>query len=198
MSSPVTVTKEDVLRLADKAIREHPTCMPNSDPRFPPSLYYRFLYWLADFMRPEFAVELGVCGGGGVRALALGAGMSGTVIGCDVDKYWHERMEQLLREHHNFQYWFRDSVVAATDFFRRHPWKFVDILFIDTTHTRERTLQEFEAWHPILAPGAVVILDDIERKEMDNVHLDLPGEWVSLHALHDTHGFGCLLGCKER
>jgi len=36
----------------------------------------------------------------------------------------------------------------------------VDLLYIDSEHTRESTIDEFEAWRPALQPGAVVVFDD--------------------------------------
>jgi Methyltransferase domain len=44
----------------------------------------------------------------------------------------------------------------------------VDLLFIDSSHTREATLQEWHAWRPRLAPGALVVFDD-------HGHPDFPG-----------------------
>ena len=36
----------------------------------------------------------------------------------------------------------------------------VDFLFIDSTHERDDTIAEFSAWHPHLAPGALVVFHD--------------------------------------
>jgi predicted O-methyltransferase YrrM len=44
----------------------------------------------------------------------------------------------------------------------------VDLLFVDSSHDREPTVAEVEAWRPNLAPGALVVLDDIG-------HPDYPG-----------------------
>jgi predicted O-methyltransferase YrrM len=44
----------------------------------------------------------------------------------------------------------------------------VDMLFIDSTHEREGTLEEFRAWEPRLEPGAVVAFHDY-------AHADFPG-----------------------
>jgi hypothetical protein len=42
------------------------------------------------------------------------------------------------------------------------------MLFIDSTHEREGTLEEFRAWEPRLEPGAVVAFHDY-------AHADFPG-----------------------
>jgi predicted O-methyltransferase YrrM len=59
----------------------------------------------------------------------------------------------------------------------------VDLLFIDSTHTREDTLAEFRAWGPHLGPGAVVVFHDFGNPAFPGVaeavgELDLPGEVV--------------------
>jgi predicted O-methyltransferase YrrM len=57
----------------------------------------------------------------------------------------------------------------------------VDLLFIDSTHTREDTLAEFRAWRPHLAPGASVVFHDFGNPAFPGVaeaveELGLPGE----------------------
>jgi hypothetical protein len=59
----------------------------------------------------------------------------------------------------------------------------VDLLFIDSTHTREDTLAEFHAWRPNLAEGALVVFHDYGNPEFPGVaeavqELGLPGEVV--------------------
>ena len=44
----------------------------------------------------------------------------------------------------------------------------VDLLYIDSSHEREPTVAEVEAWRPALAPGALIVFDDFE-------HPDYPG-----------------------
>jgi hypothetical protein len=57
----------------------------------------------------------------------------------------------------------------------------VPMLFIDSTHEREPTLEEFAAWRPRLAPGAVVAFHDYGHPEFPGVEeavreLGLEGE----------------------
>jgi predicted O-methyltransferase YrrM len=59
----------------------------------------------------------------------------------------------------------------------------VDLLFIDSTHTREDTLGEFHAWRPNLAPGGLVVFHDYGNPEFPGVaeaveELGLPGDVV--------------------
>lgn len=44
----------------------------------------------------------------------------------------------------------------------------VDLLYIDSSHEREQTIEEVRAWQPHLRPGALIIFDDY-------THPDFPG-----------------------
>jgi predicted O-methyltransferase YrrM len=46
-----------------------------------------------------------------------------------------------------------------------HP---IELLYLDSSHEREATIAELDAWRPALAPGALVVLDDYP-------HPDFPG-----------------------
>ena len=46
--------------------------------------------------------------------------------------------------------------------------RIVDLLYIDSSHTREDTIREVEAWRPALGPRAVIVFDDYD-------HPDYPG-----------------------
>jgi predicted O-methyltransferase YrrM len=45
----------------------------------------------------------------------------------------------------------------------------VDLLFIDSTHSRDGTVAEVNAWRPRLAPGAMVVLHDYENPAFPGV-----------------------------
>jgi hypothetical protein len=36
----------------------------------------------------------------------------------------------------------------------------VDLLYIDSSHERAQTIEEVQAWRPVLHPGSVIVLDD--------------------------------------
>lgn len=164
------------------------------DKRFPPSLYYRFLRVLASAKRPLVSVELGVCGGGGSLHLALGH-PEGKVYGVDVANQWPDNIDHVQQTCPNFIFIREDSKQFAKGMM---PNAFVDILFIDTVHTYEATLAEFEAWQPKLARNAVVVLDDLFRVGMDKAWAELPGEKIRMDYLHiggspTDGGFGVIL-----
>jgi len=178
---------QTIQNLAEKAISE--PIYPN--PSYPPSSYYRFLRILAAAVQPVYSVELGVCGGGGSLHLALGW-PTGTVIGVDDANKWPNNVAHVQAHCPNFQFWHMDSIEAAEEARERGIFS-VDILFIDTIHTYERTLAEFEAWKGLLCEGAVVLLDDLFRARMIEVFNILPGVKVRLDHLHDEAGFGAIL-----
>lgn len=126
------------------------------DTRFPPSVYYRFLQALCAMCKPEICVELGVCGGGGSLYMCIGT--PGKVIGIDVSNDYKENIEHILGNFSNFTYWTMDSIEAA-----EHVTEPVDLIFIDTVHTYERTMAEYAAWKPHLSDTAVICLDDLHR-----------------------------------
>lgn len=172
---------------ANQALAEKP--YPN--PLFPPSPYYRFLRVLAQQLQPKLSVELGVCGGGGSLHLALGH-PGGRVVGVDMQYDHDEQLKHIYGVCPNFHFWLGDSVEDAprivSDFGKPQ------ILFIDTVHTFEATLREFEAWHPYLDDKHIVCFDDLLRAEMGNIWDVLPSPKLRLDELHPTAegGFGVI------
>lgn len=162
------------------------------DSRFPPSPYYRFLYVAAQNMQPRLSVELGVCGGGGSLHLALGW-PAGKVIGIDVTEDHKENTDFIRAQFQNFDLWIGDSIDLAQSVRLQHGQ--VDILFIDTIHTYERTMAEFNAWELYLSDRAIVCLDDLHRAGMQRAWDELPGHKVRLDDLHPGStegGFGVI------
>jgi len=62
----------------------------------------------------------------------------------------------------------RISFVAAPGATGPQDLRPVDLLYIDSSHEREQTIEELTAWRPVLKPGSVVIFDDFD-------HPDYPG-----------------------
>jgi predicted O-methyltransferase YrrM len=57
----------------------------------------------------------------------------------------------------------------------------IDLLYIDSSHDREDTIREIEAWRPALGEGSLVVFDDFGNAEYPGVeeavrHLGLAGE----------------------
>jgi len=186
--------KEVFLRSLAKKARSMP---PGSDPRFPPSEYYRFFKIWTATTKPRLSVELGLCGGGGSYHLATGW-PGGTVVGVEHHPGEPEQRAnwQFIQERcPNFVLWAGDSIASAPEIYTRYG--LVDFLFVDTVHTMERTLAEFNAWRPYLSSRAIVCFDDLYRAGMQEAWDALPGEKLRLDNLHPGStegGFGVIWG----
>jgi predicted O-methyltransferase YrrM len=181
----------------EQLARESLKLAPYPNPNFPPSLYYRFLRTLADFKKSKLSVVLGVCGGGDSLHLAMGY-PSGVVVGVEKGNDYADNIKYITEKFPNFIFWKGDSVESAKAIFKRFGP--VDILFIDTIHTYERTFLEFNTWFPYLDKNAVVCLDDLLRVEMKGVWEDMPGEKFRADFLHYSQenegGFGVIFNIK--
>ncbi len=164
---------------------------------FPPSHYYKFFELVAAKYKPRLSVVLGVCGGGDSFHLCKG-NPDGKVIGVDIAYDHPEQMQFIEANCPGFRFWLGDSVESAKAVANWASPDLIDFLFIDTTHVLEATVAEFEAWKPLLAPGAIVCFDDLFRTEMAGVWEGLPEPKVRLDYLHDGSpdvggGFGVLI-----
>lgn len=45
----------------------------------------------------------------------------------------------------------------------------VDLLYIDSSHAREDTIEELRTWQPVLRPGSLVVLDDYANTDYPGV-----------------------------
>jgi cephalosporin hydroxylase len=57
----------------------------------------------------------------------------------------------------------------------------VGLLFIDSSHDRQDTIREIEAWRPALEDGSLIVFDDFGNSEYPGVeeavrHLGLKGK----------------------
>lgn len=178
MNNPVVIENE-ILRMSTHIdrIARYP------DPRFPPSPYYKFLRLLTEWWKPNLSVELGLCGGGGSLHMALGY-PEGTVVGIDISDDYPEQRKYIEEICKNFMYIRTDSVEAAKVEFGKP----VDILFIDTVHTYERTMAEYNAWFPKLNGNAIIVLDDLHRNGMMQAWNEIKGYHIQMDYLHPGGG----------
>lgn len=189
------MNKETLIRIAKQAALTGQMIANYPDPTnekvtFPPSPYYRFLKLLAEHMQSRLSVELGVCGGGGSLHLAMA---SSIVIGVDIALEYEDNIRYIKREYPNFHFLHGDSVDSARNI--GNAFGEIDILFIDTTHTYDQTMAEYNAYEPFLSDRAIVCLDDLFRGGMDRVWAEMPDNKVRLDDLHYSQsptdgGFG--------
>lgn len=194
------LSEEEILVLANNSYKE----LPIDNPNFPPSPYYRFLKHLARKIQPNLSVELGVCGGGGSLHLCMGYS-EGIVVGIDYRIEYQKNLAYIKKTQKNFRFLEDDSVIAAPKVFEQYG--LIDILFIDTIHTYERTMVEYNSWWPYLSSKAVVCFDDLNRKQMhlngQNIwkYIEKQGQILRLDFLHHSQegdgGFGVLWGIQR-
>lgn len=178
--------RDFLVRVANEAIE-----MPIYDnPAFPPSPYYRFFRAMATTWRPSLMVELGVCGGGASLHMALG-NPEGKVVGIDNRIDYPGNIDFINSTCPNFELVLGDSVESAPSVVEKYG--VVDLLFIDTVHTYERTMAEWRAWEPLMAPEAVICMDDLLRPGMNQAWSEVPWKKVRIDSLHPGSlegGFG--------
>jgi predicted O-methyltransferase YrrM len=70
----------------------------------------------------------------------------------------------------------------------------IDFLYIDSSHERDATIAEFQAWQPHLAVDALTVFDDFD-------HPDYPGVREAVHALglvgEERHGLFIVRGADR-
>jgi len=110
-------------------------------------------------MQPLLIVELGVGGGESNFALQRAARLTGArLVSVDLNDRAHVSQEP------GWLFVQRDDIAFAAEFpdwCRRQGFEpVIDVLFIDTSHLFEHTLQEMQAYFPYLAPRAKVMFHD--------------------------------------
>ncbi|MCW2994703.1 MAG: O-methyltransferase family 3 [Conexibacter sp.] len=110
-------------------------------------------------------VELGTATGWTAAALAL-ADPRRTVITCDPNvQPGRDRYLRLLSPATCARIALLRTTGLAAATLDAQP---VDVLFVDASHERQATVDEWRAWRPRLAPGGIVIFHDYD-------HPDFPG-----------------------
>ncbi|MHC4214283.1 MAG: class I SAM-dependent methyltransferase [Planctomycetota bacterium] len=171
------LTINDLAVLAEEA--EH--CDPYDSPLFPPSVYYRFFKLLAGKMKPALSVVSGVCGGGDCLHLAMGH-PSGRVVGIDIKWDHPEQINYIKENFPNFTFRLGDSLLEAKKIHQEYGD--IGFLFIDSIHTYERTIEEFNTFKPFLSKGAVVMLDDVFDPGVLKAWEEMPEPKIRLDRLH--------------
>jgi cephalosporin hydroxylase len=121
--------------------------------------HLELMFTEALLLRPKLIVELGVRGGASTFVFERVASLCGsTLVSVDIDD---------CSSISSYPKWFfvqSDDVSFARSFPQfcsaRHLEPRIDLLFIDTSHYYEHTVQEIEAWFPLLSDRAKVIFHD--------------------------------------
>lgn len=150
------------------------------------SIYYRFLYFLIKECAATLSVELGVCTGRGTAHMAA-ANPNGKVIGVDPAAWG--TLAGIMKRYPNIELQrcrsdspqLLDSISVSS----------VEVLFIDSVHISDYTLEETQLWTPKMKDGGVILYDDLLHSEdMRTLLPQLPfPEKGFLDGLHFS-GFG--------
>ena len=159
--------------------------------------YIYRLYWLARVSGAERVVELGCTPGGSTLAFAFAARRAGgTLWSCDIGPVRESTVTEwgLTLDGWNWQ---RVSGKRADEFGAEWSGAPVDLVYLDTSHTYEDTIKEFDAWLPHLREGGLFVFHDVEacrgtvlRAVLDSVLKR--GVTVEYHHFPDCHGHGVL------
>lgn len=155
-----------------------------------------FRYWLymvAQEYGVKVAVELGV--NLGRTTCMLAAGVSEMSVGVDIDPNWEwidYSFGRLPEAHqHKVRIVEGDSGAPETAQKVRNILgsKSIDLLFVDSLHTVEHVEKELRLFGPMLAPVALVVMDDLNQPpELYRLFYKLPGMHVELNWLHPLLG----------
>ena len=104
--------------------------------------------------KPQVIVELGVRGGESSRVFSyINEELGSRITGVDIDSCPYE--EKIV----NSTFIKADDCLYAKQYQTLHGAN-IDVLMIDTSHMYEHTVQEIEAWFPLLKPTALAIFHD--------------------------------------
>jgi cephalosporin hydroxylase len=108
---------------------------------------------------------------------------------------YEDNIRWVKRNYPNFHFSHGDSVDSARNIYI--TFGEIDLLFIDTTHTYNQTMAEYNAYKPFLSSKAVVCLDDLFRQGMDKVWAEMPETKARFDFLHPSQsptdgGFGVI------
>lgn len=162
--------------------------MRDTDP--PLAIYYRFLYELSKAMKPKWILETGTRLGLSAAQLAMGC-PSAKVITIDIDPHSKARFsdEPNLKALANVIPITADSR-KAKELFPAECDQF-ELIYLDSDHTYDVVSPEFKLYRGMLAPGGVMVFDDITlNPDMRRFWSEVPQPKVELNFLHRLCGAG--------
>lgn len=152
--------------------------------------YYSLFFRVIALMRDGLAVELGVEKARGSGCLAAG---SPNVVVVGVDHTRRDEVAAVQARYPNFTFLEQPSLpVPDAIHVMGGP---IDVLHVDTEHSYAMAREEFNAYKPLLAPGALVCFDDLHAMEDDvlKYFMSLPYPKIHDDRLHPGTGFGALI-----
>ena len=182
------MTLDDLKKLARSILRTDPRPLfmqqwqnNHTDRWIPPRHYYKFMYALASIYKLRVMVELGTDCGFGAWHLAEG-NPDGIVIAVD------KTLERVENKPNNVHHIEADTLDGKPDVIgkARNP---LNLVFFDSTHSKDHAMREFNAYDPYCAKGAIQLFDDVEEsKDMRSFWNELPEPKMLLNELHPQWG----------
>lgn len=146
-----------------------------------PNNYYKLLSFIVDQLKPKIIVELGAYTGASTVALLSSMEKDSHIYSIDKIDDWRfvdksdPRLSLLV-----------GNSIELVDLVPNN----IDIIFIDTDHTKDQITKEWEVYRHKISPNGVVILDDIHLNDgMTEFWNSLPYNKIDLSEYHNT-GFG--------
>lgn len=151
------------------------------------------MYQIAVDADPDLIVELGVRGGASTFVFERVARVTGArLVSVDIedcsnvstDPEWVFVQEDDVTFGKRFEEWAKSEEMP-------YP---IDVLFVDTSHTYQHTLDEIEAWTPHLSPDATMIFHDTNlrlfyRRDDGTIGVGWPGRREVIQGLEESFGF---------
>lgn len=166
---------------------ERPQILKDLTEPAPTTLPYNvFFYELVKELKPALMLETGTDRGRSAAHLALG-NPEGLMITIDIDPACKANVDALGIQ--NIQSHAVDSLAHVAMI----PDGALDLLFLDSLHTYEHTIQEWRAYQRKVKKGGLVFFDDIHLDQgMERFWAEVTGVKVDLSHLHYS-GFGAVL-----
>lgn len=188
------MTLEELYGLAEM-VRNTPDPRPErlrrlQDEPSPNVLYYRFIYEIANRMRPAAMLETGTRLGHSAAQMASGC-PEGKVVTLDIDPAAKERVLSLGFQ--NIVPVTRDTTLPGLASEVKSHFGSIDLLFLDSDHSYRVVSAEYKELEPLVREGGVIIFDDINlNSEMKCFWSEIKGPKTSVWYLHTTcsAGFG--------
>lgn len=162
-----------------------------------PPAWCLLLMRLVRELSPRFCVELGTAFGisTAYQAAALELNGTGTLTTFEGSAAWGELAERNLSALGLGAVEIRVGPIDETLPSALEPGGAVDFAFIDAEHQADAALEQFRIISPRLAPGALLVLDDVNWTEMRQVHATIGGQrGVSTSLTSGRLGFSVLGG----
>ena len=166
-----------------------------------------FASWLIQEVAPKIFVELGTHSGNSYFAFCQSVAESGSSTKCYAVDTWQgdehsglydDKVFIKINKHNQdcyagFSQLLRMSFDNAATLFEDES---VELLHIDGLHTYEAVRHDFETWLPKLAPGAVVVLHDVNVRERSfgvwKLWQELKADYPNNLEFTHSHGLGVL------